>query len=82
MSLHVFLDDQLKLLAAYEIGSVAFYQFAPSDQHRLVTKVSDYGFEGSIEGRGWECLWKVRVHNESGSSLIRYDAAKSIPWVT
>jgi hypothetical protein len=76
MALHIFAEEedspkgQLNLLAAYEIGSVALFRFNPESQQRLVTKVSEYGFEGSIEGRGWECLWKVRAHVESGSSSI------------
>ena len=60
-------NGQLRLLAAYEIGSVALYRFNPSPQHQVATKVSEYGFEASVEGRGWDCLWRVRKHVETGT---------------
>ena len=72
MSVHIFTEgepspsSQLRLLGAYEIGSVALYRFNPSPGDRVSKKVSEYGFNASIEGRGWECLWNVRKHVESG----------------
>ena len=58
MALHLFIKaDKLHLLSAYESGEVALRQC-----------ISGPG-EKSIEGRGWECLWKTRQHNESGTFI-------------
>ncbi|EJD06963.1 WD40 repeat-like protein [Fomitiporia mediterranea MF3/22] len=54
MSLHLFMKStQLHLLSAYEIGEVALRRCI-SDEH-----------EKTIEGRGWECMWRTRQHAES-----------------
>lgn len=47
----------LHLLSAYESGEV------------MLRRYMDYSREVSIEGRGWECLWKSKGHVESGMSL-------------
>ncbi|KAL5525622.1 hypothetical protein ACEPAG_6958 [Sanghuangporus baumii] len=54
MSLHLFMkSEKLHLLAAYESGEVALRQ--------CIAGIA----EKTIEGRGWECLWKTKQHNES-----------------
>ncbi|KAL5526418.1 ASA1_1 [Sanghuangporus sanghuang] len=54
MSLHLFMkSEKLHLLSAYESGEVALRQC-----------LAGIG-EKTIEGRGWECLWKTKQHNES-----------------
>ena len=58
MSLHLFTkSDILHLVSAYESGEVAL--------RRCITAEG----EKSIEGRGWECLWKTKQHVESGESI-------------
>lgn len=46
----------LHLLSAYESGEV------------MLRRYMDYSREVSIEGQGWECLWKSKGHVESGMS--------------
>ncbi|KAH8118214.1 WD40 repeat-like protein [Phellopilus nigrolimitatus] len=54
MSLHLFLrSSQLHLVSAYESGEVALRRYTDADR------------EMSIEGRGWECIWKTKEHRES-----------------
>ncbi|KAL5486154.1 ASA1_1 [Sanghuangporus weigelae] len=54
MSLHLFMkSEKLHLLSAYESGEVALRQ--------CIAEIA----EKTIEGRGWECLWKSKQHNES-----------------
>ncbi|KAI5114919.1 hypothetical protein M0805_009651, partial [Coniferiporia weirii] len=53
MSLNLFLkSEHLHLLSAYESGEVVLRRYM-ADR------------EISIEGRGWECIWRTRQHNES-----------------
>ena len=47
---------ELRILMAFEAGSVGCWAFRPTD-----------GKSHSIEGIGWERLWDVRFHAESGS---------------
>lgn len=62
MSMHLFYGDrsserdqsQLRLLCAYENGSVTLCGYQ-HDEHRP-----------SIEGLGWDTLWSVKLHVESG----------------
>jgi ASTRA-associated protein 1 len=52
-------DLQLRLLAAFEDGHVAL--FARTDTFR----------SRSVEGMGWDTLWSIEVHVESGSYAYR-----------
>lgn len=67
MSMHLFVDSpiepqpsasnsltKLKLLCAYESGTVTQWRFSSS------TKVT------SVEGIGWEATWTVKLHVETG----------------
>ena len=62
MSMHLFYGTQptdagckqLRLLCAYENGSVTLRGFRHDDQRP------------SIEGVGWDTLWSVKLHVESG----------------
>lgn len=45
---------RLRLLCGYENGSVTMWGYTRDDK------------EVSIEGMGWESLWTVRLHVESG----------------
>lgn len=45
---------QLQLLCAYESGAVTQWQFSSG------TKTT------SVEGIGWEALWTVKLHVETG----------------
>lgn len=62
MSMHLFRTthpsrsdrQQLRLLCAYENGSVAMWGFTKTDK------------ETSVEGIGWDALWTVKLHVESG----------------
>ena len=61
MSLHLYAlptsaKSALHVLAAYENGSVACRRLNTSPTHP------------SIEGRGWELLWTVKLHVESSPS--------------
>ena len=47
---------ELRTLMAFEAGNVECRAFRPTD-----------GKQHSIEGIGWERLWNVRFHAESGS---------------
>ena len=63
MSLHLFTtpetgsSDVLQLLCAFENGSVALFRFNNSGQ------------QTSIEGLGWETIWSVKLHVESGTAF-------------
>lgn len=46
---------ELRLLCAYEDGGVVLRKRTVSDNTK------------TIEGRGWEVLWKSKLHVESGS---------------
>lgn len=61
MSMHIFRGpsedaghEQLRLLCAYENGSVTLRGYRHDDQRP------------SIEGVGWDTLWSVKLHVESG----------------
>lgn len=61
MSLHLFAtprtsssENVLQLLCAFENGSVALSRFNSS------------GKQTSVEGVGWEAIWSVKLHVESG----------------
>ena len=54
MSLHLFDKDGVHLLAAYESGDVCL---------RMRTAAAT---EKTVEGRGWQVLWEVKLHVESG----------------
>ena len=64
MSMHLFYGSslagssrrQLRLLCAYENGSVTLRGYRHNDDRP------------SIEGLGWETLWTVKNHVESGTS--------------
>ena len=47
---------ELRVLTAFEAGSVECWAFRPT-----------HGKPHSVEGIGWERLWNVRFHAESGS---------------
>lgn len=48
---------ELRLLAAYEDGRVTLWHYTIIDR------------ETSIEGRGWETIWSVKKHKESGRRI-------------
>ena len=48
---------RLRLLCGYENGSVTMREYTRDDR------------EVSIEGVGWDVLWTVRLHVESGAHL-------------
>lgn len=50
--------SRLRLLCAYENGSVTMREHAQDDR------------ETSVEGVGWDVLWTVKLHVESGTVLI------------
>jgi hypothetical protein len=52
-------DRALSLIASYENGSVKLWQYRDVERER------------SIEGVGWQCVWSLKLHVESGPS-IRY----------
>lgn len=45
----------LRILCAYEDGSVKLWSFTRTDK------------QTSVEGIGWEALWSVKLHVESGA---------------
>lgn len=66
MSMHLFVyahpnvsdNRQLRLLCSYENGSVTMFAFTRK------------GRDTSIEGIGWDTLWTVKLHVESGKHFI------------
>lgn len=46
--------DELRLLCAYENGGVTLRRYARPDKRK------------SVEGVGWEVVWAVKLHVESG----------------
>lgn len=60
MGLHIFTSGcDLKLLAAYEDGSVVLRRYATHDHPR------------SMQGTGWETIWKAKLHNESSGCPLQ-----------
>lgn len=65
MSMHLFYGSpsdessrrQLRLLCGYENGSVTLRGYRHDDRQRP-----------SVEGIGWDTLWSVKLHVESGTS--------------
>lgn len=51
---------RLRLLCGYENGSVTMREHTRDDK------------EVSIEGMGWDVLWTVRLHVESGRHTCRF----------
>ena len=47
-------DRALSLLTSYENGSVKLWRYRNVEKER------------SIEGVGWECVWSLNLHVESG----------------
>jgi ASTRA-associated protein 1 len=47
-------DSRIQLLSAYENGSVTLWRYTRTDKLT------------SVEGIGWEALWSVKLHVESG----------------
>jgi hypothetical protein len=47
-------DRALSLLVSYENGGVKLWRYRNVDKER------------SIEGFGWECVWSLKLHVESG----------------
>lgn len=67
MSTHLFYTPiplsahgDLRMLCAYEDGGVMLYR-------RTVPPCTQ-----TIQGQGWEMLWKCRVHAESGQSTFTF----------
>jgi ASTRA-associated protein 1 len=72
MSLHLYLSSSesaapvdgslpttnLRLLCAYENGSVALWKYTRKDKLK------------SVEGQGWEMIWNPKLHAESSMQLI------------
>jgi ASTRA-associated protein 1 len=48
-------DRALSLIASYENGSVKLWRYREVDRER------------SIEGVGWQCVWSLKLHVESGA---------------
>ncbi|KAJ7227068.1 WD40-repeat-containing domain protein [Mycena pura] len=57
-------EGELRLICAYEDGSVALRRFVGSGTH------TDTEPELSVEGRGWEVVWQSKLHVEASSSFI------------
>ena len=53
----------LRLLAAYENGSVVLREYTRTEK------------EASIEGQGWEILWKSKLHVESSKIFSKFFSA-------
>jgi ASTRA-associated protein 1 len=47
-------DRALSLMISYENGSVKLWKYRNVEKER------------SIEGVGWECIWSLKLHVESG----------------
>jgi ASTRA-associated protein 1 len=47
----------LSLIASYENGSVKLWRYRSVEKER------------SIEGVGWECVWSLKLHVESGAFM-------------
>lgn len=67
MSIHLFENrvsesatSQLRLLAAYESGTVTLFHYEQTEQNT------------SIEGIGWECVWSTKQHVESGKLFASF----------
>lgn len=58
-------NQGLRLLCAYENGSVTLWSFTRTDK------------QTSVEGIGWEALWSVKRHVESGWLLVPSSPYKS-----
>lgn len=61
MSLHLFEEpsaNELRLLTSYENGSVAL---------SATTNI----WQKTVQGKGWQNLWTVKVHVESGQSFSK-----------
>jgi hypothetical protein len=56
MSMNLFTasERQLQLLSAYENGGVTLWRYTRTDK------------QTSVEGIGWEAIWSVKLHVESG----------------
>ena len=50
-------SKDLRLLTAYESGGVVLRQY-----NRI-------GIETSVEGHGWDVIWKAKLHTETGTLL-------------
>ena len=60
MSIHLFTaNDDLQVLMAYENGSVHLRRYATPEKSK------------SVEGKGWELLWSVKLHNEASGSFLQ-----------
>ncbi|TFK72948.1 WD-40 repeat-containing protein [Pluteus cervinus] len=46
-------NDELKILCSYENGSVALRKYTRADKLK------------SVEGRGWDTIWNVKLHTET-----------------
>lgn len=66
MSLHLFgvvnepggSSEELRIICAYESGEVAIRRYTRIDKHT------------SVEGAGWEVIWNVKLHVESGALFL------------
>jgi hypothetical protein len=59
-------DRALCLIISYENGGVKLWRYRSVEKER------------SIEGIGWECVWSLRHHFESGVSIV---SAHTHPYV-
>jgi len=58
MSTHLFGNSEsIRVLVSYEDGSVALY-----------ARKQDQSMDKTIEGTGWERVWRCRHHTESGTT--------------
>lgn len=55
---HAFPTTHLRLLCAYENGSVALWRYTRKDKVK------------SVEGAGWEAVWNVKLHAESSMRTV------------
>ena len=70
MSMHLFpappggatksADRALSLLVSYENGGVKLWRYRNVEKER------------SIEGVGWECVWSLKLHVESGKPRLYF----------
>ena len=51
-------DRALSLITSYENGSVKLWRYRNIEKER------------SIEGVGWECIWSLKLHVESGKQNL------------
>jgi len=54
-------ESQIQLLCAYENGGVTLWRYTRTDK------------QTSVEGIGWEAIWSVKLHVESGLLSVLFN---------